>query len=153
MTSIAKPLKDWNKFGQKLCFKREIYYNKRIFAYVFVISIYSFSYFADYLRHAPCMRQVQDGYERCADDYQIRIRHLNEGGATGAGAEAGAVEEEENVQLLCCSFQNYLHCSEKVVNSTCGHETAKFTKGFLDRMSGPLIQVWILIHSADPQWF
>ena len=48
---------------------------------------------------------------------------------------------EESVQLLCCSFQKYLHCSESVVNTTCGYETARFTKSFLDRMSGPLIQV------------
>jgi hypothetical protein len=50
-------------------------------------------------------------------------------------------ESEENVRLLCCSFQKYLHCSESVVNTTCGYETAHFTKSFLDRMSGPLIQV------------
>merc|ERR1712226_965840 len=49
-------------------------------------------------------------------------------------------EAEENVKLLCCSFQKYLHCSETVVNTTCGYETAQFTKSFLDRMSGPLIQ-------------
>ena len=30
----------------------------------------------------------------------------------------------------------YLHCSEQVVNSTCGATTAGFTKKFLDRMSG-----------------
>ena len=33
---------------------------------------------ADYLRHAPCMRLVQAGYERCAADYQTRIKALNE---------------------------------------------------------------------------
>ena len=49
-------------------------------------------------------------------------------------------EEEDNVQVLCCSFQRYLHCSEQVVNSTCGAHTAGFTKQFLDRMSGPLVQ-------------
>merc|ERR1711994_705913 len=49
-------------------------------------------------------------------------------------------DSEENVKLLCCSFQKYLHCSESVVNTTCGYETAQFTKSFLDRMSGPLIQ-------------
>ena len=49
-------------------------------------------------------------------------------------------EEEDNVQVLCCSFQRYLHCSEQVVNSTCGSHTAGFTKQFLDRMSGPLVQ-------------
>ena len=49
-------------------------------------------------------------------------------------------DEEDNVQVLCCSFQRYLHCSEQVVNSTCGAHTAGFTKQFLDRMSGPLVQ-------------
>ena len=49
-------------------------------------------------------------------------------------------DEEDNVQVLCCSFQRYLHCSEQVVNSTCGTHTAGFTKQFLDRMSGPLVQ-------------
>ena len=44
------------------------------------------------------------------------------------------------MQVLCCSFQRYLHCSEQVVNSTCGADTAGFTKKFLDRMSGPLVQ-------------
>ena len=34
-------------------------------------------FFTDYLRHAPCMRVVQAGYERCAADYQTRIKALN----------------------------------------------------------------------------
>ena len=59
-----------------------------------------------------------------------------------SGGHQEHVEDgEESVQLLCCSFQKYLHCSESVVNTTCGYETARFTKSFLDRMSGPLIQV------------
>ena len=33
---------------------------------------------ADYLRHAPCMRLVQAGYERCAADYQTRIKALHD---------------------------------------------------------------------------
>lgn len=143
------------------------------------------SYQSDYLRHAPCMRQVQSGYERCASEYQQRIKSLNSGAGEhvqGRSEEYGDYEEyeyeyeeegskrkrrrkrqaptaaingneheshemdghvedgEESVQLLCCSFQKYLHCSESVVNTTCGYETARFTKSFLDRMSGPLIQ-------------
>jgi len=138
------------------------------------------AYQSDYLRHAPCMRQVQSGYERCASEYQQRIKSLNSGGgehvqgrtedyaddyaeyeyeyedgteegtkrrkrrkrqAPTAGGHQEHVEDgEESVQLLCCSFQKYLHCSESVVNTTCGYETARFTKSFLDRMSGPLIQ-------------
>ncbi|TRY76486.1 hypothetical protein TCAL_17008 [Tigriopus californicus] len=92
-------------------------------------------YQKDYLRHAPCMREVQEGYEQCADEYQVRIKNLS-----GRSDEGAQTENEENVQLLCCSFQQYLHCSEGVVNRTCGPETAQFTKSFLDRMSGPLIQ-------------
>jgi len=92
------------------------------------------------------MRRVQSGYERCADDYQRRIMRLNrqqqqQQQPSTAAAVATDTSSEENVRLLCCSFQRYLHCSEEVVNRTCGHETARFTKGFLDRMSGPLIQV------------
>ena len=33
--------------------------------------------FAEYLRHAPCMRQAQAEYESCADQYQLRIKTLN----------------------------------------------------------------------------
>jgi len=151
------------------------------------------AYQAAYLKHAPCMRAVQSGYEKCAAEYQDRIKSLNppsydESGvgdySGGAHYEYEYVEDavyadddedndrkrrrkrqadqqhhkdqqmhmhsdyyeedesggEESVQLLCCSFQKYLHCSESVVNDTCGYDTAKFTKSFLDRMSGPLIQ-------------
>lgn len=91
-------------------------------------------YQTEYLQHAPCMRKAQTEYESCADEYQLRIKTLNKGGV------ASPEEEEDNVQVLCCSFQRYLHCSERVVNGTCGLETASFTKGFLDRMSGPLVQ-------------
>jgi len=90
-------------------------------------------YQKEYLEHAPCMRKAQTEYEGCADEYQLRIKTLNK-------AERSDGSDEDNVQVLCCSFQRYLHCSERVVNSTCGMETATFTKGFLDRMSGPLVQ-------------
>lgn len=91
-------------------------------------------YQREYLEHAPCMRKAQTEYEACADEYQLRIKHLNK------MEKKNDDDEEKNVQVLCCSFQRYLHCSERVVNSTCGSYTANFTKGFLDRMSGPLVQ-------------
>lgn len=92
------------------------------------------AYQKEYLEHAPCMRKAQTEYESCADEYQLRIKTLNKVDKEASG------DEEDNVQVLCCSFQRYLHCSERVVNSTCGIHTATFTKGFLDRMSGPLVQ-------------
>ena len=115
------------------------------------------------------MREVQTGYEQCAAEYQQRIKTLNPSENYDDGQEytyeyeyeeetyddddgtakrrrrrrQSSGEGEESVKLLCCSFQKYLHCSESVVNGTCGYETAKFTKSFLDRMSGPLIQVFL----------
>ena len=43
--------------------------------------------------------------------------------------------------VFSSSFQNYMKCSQAVVKATCGHQTATFTRGFLDTMAGPLIQV------------
>ena len=40
-------------------------------------SVITIFFISDYLRHAPCMRVVQSGYERCAADYQTRIKALN----------------------------------------------------------------------------
>ncbi|XP_023344195.1 uncharacterized protein LOC111713548 [Eurytemora carolleeae] len=92
-------------------------------------------YQTEYLQHAPCMRKAQAEYESCAQEYQLKIKALNKPEKSGAKGT-----DEDNVQILCCSFQEYLHCSEAVVNTTCGASTASFTKGFLDRMSGPLVQ-------------
>ena len=57
----------------------------------------------DYLRHAPCMRQVQSGYERCASEYQHRIKSLN----SGAG---GNNEYFFNGKLACRIHLTYLFC-------------------------------------------
>ena len=65
---------------------------------------------------------------------------LSSNNCSSQGEIQAPEDEEDNVQVLCCSFQRYLHCSEQVVNSTCGAGTAGFTKKFLDRMSGPLVQ-------------
>ena len=37
-------------------------------------------------------------------------------------------------------LQEYLACSQLVVNTTCGRDTAVFTAQFLDRMAAPLAQ-------------
>ena len=54
--------------------KSDYYIYGRSITWLLIISII----LADYLRHAPCMRLVQAGYERCAADYQTRIKALNE---------------------------------------------------------------------------
>ncbi|CAB4056157.1 unnamed protein product [Lepeophtheirus salmonis] len=76
------------------------------------------SYQTDYLRHAPCMREVQNGYERCAADYQYRIKNLNSKQENGGDNERNRGSSTPPVVLK-------LLASPRV---------------FLDRMSGPLIQ-------------
>merc|ERR1712050_292359 len=61
-------------------------------------------YQTEYLKHARCMRDAQTEYESCVDVYQLRIKALNK------GEIATPDEEDDNVQVLCCSFQRYLHC-------------------------------------------
>uniref|UniRef100_A0A182TBP0 Uncharacterized protein n=1 Tax=Anopheles maculatus TaxID=74869 RepID=A0A182TBP0_9DIPT len=48
--------------------------------------------------------------------------------------------DEDDVRTVCCSFMEYLDCSEAAAKNTCGHETARFTRGFLDKMSSTLIK-------------
>ncbi|KFB47352.1 AGAP010534-PA-like protein [Anopheles sinensis] len=49
--------------------------------------------------------------------------------------------DEDDVRTVCCSFMEYLDCSEAAARNTCGRETAMFTRGFLDKMSSTLIKV------------
>ncbi|KAI9563121.1 hypothetical protein GHT06_010578 [Daphnia sinensis] len=114
-------------------------------------------YQKEYLMHAPCMRDVQSGYERCAVEYQSHVREHsgNNNNANGAGATLGgssiADDPVENSKKLCCSFQNYMKCSQSVVAGKCGAQTASFTRGFLDTMAGPLIQGYCLSYEPGTE--
>nr|CAH0110137.1 unnamed protein product [Daphnia galeata] len=116
-------------------------------------------YQREYLLHAPCMRDVQSGYERCAVEYQSHVReHSGNNNANGGGSAATlgggntvADDPVENSKKLCCSFQNYMKCSQAVVAGTCGVQTASFTRGFLDTMAGPLIQGYCLSYEPGTE--
>ncbi|XP_045120498.1 uncharacterized protein LOC123509931 isoform X2 [Portunus trituberculatus] len=95
-------------------------------------------YQEEYIRHAPCMRQVNPKYNVCSVTYHRKTVALND--MQDASVTLSEDEKNRNVIILCCSFQEYLQCSERVVFETCGNETALFTKEFLDRMAGPIVQ-------------
>jgi len=91
-------------------------------------------YQAAYLSHAPCMTTVQEEYQKCSKSYQEKLHKIQT-------SDSVSLETTDNdVGILCCSFQEYLDCSMSAVNSTCGRDTAVFTKQFLDRMASPLNQ-------------
>ena len=89
-----------------------------------------------YLLHAPCMKKAQNRYQECSESYQQSLQQLQQ-------SYPGSVGK------LCCSFQSYLDCSQRVVNSSCGLNTAAFTKRFLDRMAQPLVQQHCQGYSYD----
>ena len=54
----------------------------------------------EYLVHAPCMRIVQSGYERCAIEYQSHVRE-HSGNATSALGTNTVDDPVENSKKLC----------------------------------------------------
>ena len=58
-------------------------------------------------------------------------------------------DDVDDDDSTCSSFQNYMKCSQSVVEATCGSQTATFTRGFLDTMAGPLIQGYCLTYDAE----
>ncbi|KAL7635182.1 UNVERIFIED_CONTAM: hypothetical protein RMT77_014168 [Armadillidium vulgare] len=95
-------------------------------------------YQQEYIRHAPCMRQVHPKYNRCSETYHEKTAKLNK--VNSAVVQFSETERRRNVITLCCSFQEYLQCSEQIVYETCGNVTAQFTRQFLNRMAGPIVQ-------------
>ncbi|XP_069692858.1 uncharacterized protein [Periplaneta americana] len=99
------------------------------------------AYQEEFLHHAPCMKEVTTDYEDCAHKYQQKIgevharisEHNNKTSADISG-------REKELRTVCCSFRDYLLCSQRIVMNKCGEDTAKFTEDFLNQMSFSLIQ-------------
>ncbi|EAL40344.3 AGAP010534-PA, partial [Anopheles gambiae str. PEST] len=98
-------------------------------------------YQREFLSHAPCLQKVRPDYEVCGRRYhhtsrehQHERRHRNHRTASRT--------DEDDVRTVCCSFMEYLDCSESAARNTCGHDTASFTRGFLDKMSSTLIKMY-----------
>ncbi|GAB0095740.1 uncharacterized protein DMENIID0001_111580 [Sergentomyia squamirostris] len=107
----------------------------------------------DFLRHAPCMRHVKKQYEACSSKYQATMSRI--GQIVPEPSEASSIGDHEDdhnltrvqfyelerIKTVCCSFKEYIDCSEHVVRIACGVETANYTRSFLDKMSSPLMSM------------
>ncbi|XP_022196501.2 uncharacterized protein LOC111053876 [Nilaparvata lugens] len=93
-------------------------------------------YQEEFLRHAPCMREVKDEYERCTRTYQTKLTEMTSQSNNHPGGD-----NDKNIKKLCCSFQEYLSCSRSIMLDKCGEGTAKFTAGLLQRMSISMIKL------------
>ncbi|XP_040166733.1 uncharacterized protein LOC120902231 isoform X1 [Anopheles arabiensis] len=94
-------------------------------------------------QHEARQHQHQHGHQHQAQEqtaleesreHQHERRHRNHRTASRT--------DEDDVRTVCCSFMEYLDCSESAARNTCGHDTASFTRGFLDKMSSTLIKMY-----------
>uniref|UniRef100_A0A182YF71 Uncharacterized protein n=1 Tax=Anopheles stephensi TaxID=30069 RepID=A0A182YF71_ANOST len=126
-------------------------------------------YQREFLSHAPCLQLVRPDYEVCGRRYHLTVmaisqqsqpeEHQHQHGHHGHHQPDAELDghqherrhrnhrtasrtDEDDVRTVCCSFMEYLDCSEAAAKNTCGHETARFTRGFLDKMSSTLIKMY-----------
>lgn len=100
----------------------------------------------EYLKHANCVKNVRPEYEKCSKKYEVTLTTLsdhqkNEQYQTD---EDVGNSQEDYLRTVCCSFQEYLLCSEQTVQKSCGDEAALFTSAFLKRMASNIIKNFCL---------
>lgn len=83
----------------------------------------------EYLKHAQCMDSAKMQYKVCLDEYNSVVRSIN---------TCSPAERVKNLKLMCCSFKEYIKCSQDLVFSRCNNDTAAFTEKFLVRLSNPV---------------
>ncbi|KAG6445335.1 uncharacterized protein LOC115440374 [Manduca sexta] len=100
------------------------------------------AYQDEYLRHADCVKTVRPEYEICSRTYEVTLTTLSNSKQTEYQTDQNSVAltHEEYSRTVCCSFQEYLLCSERTVQQSCGDEAALFTSAFLKRMASNIIK-------------
>lgn len=91
----------------------------------------------EYLKHAPCFKKMDREYDKCAKKYQYEMSFLHEP-PPSANQSDNIAEGFELLHKICCSFNEYLDCSEEKARQHCGIETARFTRNLLDTMASSI---------------
>lgn len=94
----------------------------------------------EFLKHSQCLRTVKPAHKKCEEKYQETMLSLKTPKANHTMQSEQQTEQNTNddVRKVCCSFREYLDCSEDVTRRTCGAETGTFIRGFLKKMSSTL---------------
>ncbi|CAK1547223.1 unnamed protein product [Leptosia nina] len=100
------------------------------------------SYQDEYLRHADCVKKVRPEYETCSKNYEVTLTTLSNHPERDQYETDGV--NHEDLRTVCCSFQEYLLCSERTVQRSCGDDAALFTSAFLKRMASNIIKNFCL---------
>lgn len=100
----------------------------------------------EYLRHADCVKNVRPEYEVCSKKYEVTLTTLSNHQKERYHTDDTnvATRHEDYLRTVCCSFQEYLMCSEQTVQRSCGDDAALFTSAFLKRMASNIIKSFCL---------
>ncbi|RVE51282.1 hypothetical protein evm_004086 [Chilo suppressalis] len=104
------------------------------------------TYQDEYLKHANCVKNVRPDYEKCSKKYEVTLTTLSDHQKNEQYQTDDAIgtSQEDYLRTVCCSFQEYLLCSEQTVQRSCGDEAALFTSAFLKRMASNIIKTFCL---------
>lgn len=100
---------------------------------------------SEFLKHSPCLDRVRPSYEVCASQYQNTMTLISQQRSIDERTQepiGPPNDNKEDVRNICCSFRQYLDCSEHAARRICGESTGKFIRGFLDRMGNSLIKMY-----------
>lgn len=104
----------------------------------------------EYLRHADCVKNVRSEYEVCSKKYEVTLTSLsNHQQSEHYDTDQRETSHEMYLKTVCCSFQEYLTCSERTVQRSCGNEAALFTSNFLKRMASNIIRNFCLEYRGE----
>ncbi|KAF8790145.1 uncharacterized protein LOC129961052 [Argiope bruennichi] len=88
----------------------------------------------DYLRYAPCLKNVSTDERKCANQYKKLAN--NHGGNPD---DTNSVNVNYGLKLHCCAFTEFVECQHEFILRDCGHHAHQFFQNQLDRMSGSLL--------------
>lgn len=119
------------------------------------------TYQEEYLKHAPCMKEVEKDTRVCFAKYSQAINEIQM--RTEAEEEREEIlntdifmyekrkreTADRGIRNVCCSFQEYMECSTSTMRRACGEEAEKFSRKFLDHMSSAIIRTHCHEYSPD----
>ncbi|GIX68466.1 uncharacterized protein CDAR_500411 [Caerostris darwini] len=83
----------------------------------------------DYLRYAPCLKNVSTDDRKCALQYKRLASSYEDSGR----------DVNDKLKIHCCVFTEFVQCQHEHLLRDCGTAAEQFFQRHMDRMSGSLI--------------
>ncbi|XP_035209517.1 uncharacterized protein LOC118183993 [Stegodyphus dumicola] len=84
----------------------------------------------DYLRHAPCFKNISTDPKKCATKYQ-KVAILSQ--------ESKEEDKDTHLKAFCCALKDFTLCQHEHVVRDCGPRASQFLQHHMSRMAGSLM--------------